>query len=193
MSASRAALAGIGALVLLEAFLIAAPLVILGGAIEWPASLDFAPSKVLPLIVERADAVRLGYGIYLGYSLLFAFVGTAIAWLAVRGTDGEHSPLLTLAIALAACSALARAIGIIRWLAGSLALGESWVATDDPAIRTALEAAQLATNGWGGAVGELLGNSVESIPVRRIGHLPVGLEAQPFVLDVLLGNVRVDG
>ena len=84
MSASRSALAGIGALILFEALLIAAPLAILGGAIDWPASLDFAASKALPLIVEQVDAVRLGYGLYLGYSLLFAFGGTAIAWLAVR-------------------------------------------------------------------------------------------------------------
>lgn len=180
MNGSRVALVGAGVLILFESFLIFAPLTILGGAIDWPASLDFAPSKVLPLIVEQRDAVRLGYGIYLGYSLLFAPVGVAIAWLAVRGTSGERSVLLSFAIALAVASALARAIGIIRWLAGSLSLGDAWLAAEDPSVRAALEAAQLATNGWGGAVGELLGVAlvaglwlgVVAVLILRHGALP---------------------
>jgi len=164
-------------LVIAESLLIFAPIAILGAAIDWPASLDLAPAEVLPLILSELPAVRLGYGIYLAYSLLFAFVGTVIAWLAVRGTSGERSTLLTLAVALAAASALARAIGIIRWLTASAALATARESGGDAA---GIEATQLAVNTWGGATGELLGVAllaslwlfVVSVLILRHGALP---------------------
>ena len=69
-------------------------------------------------------------------------------------TPGERSPLLTLAIAFAAISALARAIGIIRWLTASMALAGARAETGEA---SGIDAAQLALDAWGGATGELLG------------------------------------
>ena len=173
----RAALTLAGLLVIAESLLIFVPLAILGAAIGWPASLDLPPAEVLPLIRAELPAVRLGYGVYLLYSLLFAFVGTAAAWLAVRGTPGERSPLMSLAVSLAAVSALARAIGIIRWLTATTALGE---ARESGGEAAGIEAVQLAINYRGGATGELLGVAllaglwlfVVSVLILRYGGLP---------------------
>jgi len=63
-----------------------------------------------------------------------------------------------IAVGAAAASTLARAIGIIRWLTGSLALAEAHAAPGLPAdARLAIEATQGAINAWGGAIGEALG------------------------------------
>lgn len=146
-----------GLLILVQAFLIFVPMIILGGAINWPESLDYPPAQALPLIREQIDGVRLGYGVYLLYSVLFAVTGTVIIWLAGR-RDGVFGPLMALGVGLACISALARAIGIVRWLTGSTALAEAYAQPD--ADKPALEAAQLALNAWGGSVGENLGVAI---------------------------------
>ena len=183
----RTALALVGVAVVAESLLIFVPMGILGAAIGWPASLDLSPSEALPLIAGALPAVRLGYGAYLVYSLAFAFVGTGVAWLAVRGTTGERSPLVSLAVTLAGLSALARAIGIIRWLTASTALaaapgGES------------VHAVQLAVNAWGGAIGELLGVALlaglwlaaVSVLILAHGGLPRWLGATGLAVAVLV-------
>lgn len=153
---SRLAVRAIGLLVIAEALLIFAPLIILGAAIEWPASLDFPPAMVLPMILEHLDQVRLGYGIYLLYSLLWIVVGASVAWLA-NGQSERPSVLVSLAISLGVASALARAIGIIRWLTASTDLAETYAAPQDPVAQRAIEIAQTAVNSWGGSIGEVLG------------------------------------
>ena len=147
----------IAALVLLiQGFSIFAPMVVLGGAIQWPDSLDYPPAQMLPLLLEQVDAVRLGYGLYLGYSLLFLVTGALTIRLAAR--PGPLGVLGLIALGAAAASALARAIGIIRWLTGSVALAEAHSAPGLSAdARTAIEATQGAVNAWGGAIGEALG------------------------------------
>ena len=139
-----------GLLILVQAFLIFVPMIILGGAINWPESLDYPPAQALPLI-------RLGYGVYLLYSVLFAVTGTVIIWLAGR-RDGVFGPLMALGVGLACISALARAVGIVRWLTGSTALAEAYA--QPGADKPALESAQLALNAWGGSVGENLGVAI---------------------------------
>ena len=57
------------ALALLQTALFAVPLVVLGRAISWPASLRLPAAEALPLIAAQADAVLLGYGAYLAVSL----------------------------------------------------------------------------------------------------------------------------
>ena len=57
----------IGVLVILQAALLLIPQAILGSAIDWPDSLDFSPSKALPLVDDNLNDVRWGYGIYLIY------------------------------------------------------------------------------------------------------------------------------
>jgi len=82
--------------------------------------------------------------------------GTVIVKLA--GPPAGLGPFSVLAIVCAGASALARAIGIIRWLTATPALAAVYLnpATSEP-MRQALEATQLAVNAYGGAIGELLG------------------------------------
>jgi hypothetical protein len=145
-----------GGVLLLQGFSLFAPLVVLGGAIQWPDSLDYPPARMLPLLLEQIDAVRLGYGLYLGYSLLFLVTGVLTVRLAAR--PGPLGILGLVALGAAAASALARSIGIIRWLTGSTVLAEAYSAPGLSAdARTAIEATQAAINSWGGAIGEALG------------------------------------
>ena len=55
---------------IIEILLIFAPLIILGAAINWPASLDEPAGINLPLIHEQYTAMMTGYSIYLVYLLL---------------------------------------------------------------------------------------------------------------------------
>jgi hypothetical protein len=148
-----------GVLLVFEALLLFVPVIILGGAINWPASLNEPPSVVLPLIAQQADAVRIGYLIYLAYSILFWPLALLTARVVV---DGETlSPMLRIAAGFGIASAVARTLGIIRWLVAMPGLA---VIYNDPnateAARTAAEVAYRALNDYGGSVGELLGVSL---------------------------------
>lgn len=146
------------ALLLFQAFGIFVPISVLGAAIDWPASLGFSPDRVLPLIHAQESAVRLGYGAYFVWSLTFAASAALVVGLA-RG-DRPVTALSTLAIGLGVASALARAIGIVRWLTGSNALADAWVAAPAGSTeRIAIETTQLALNAYGGSIGEDLGVS----------------------------------
>ena len=148
-----------GLLLLFQAFFLFAPMAILGGAIDWPASLDFPPAQTLPLIHEQAAAVKLGYGLYLGWSLVFAFSAALVVGYA-KG-DRPLGSLAVLAIGLGVASALARAIGIVRWLTGSSALASAYATSPEgSAERVAIETTQLALNAYGGSIGEDLGVSI---------------------------------
>jgi Domain of unknown function (DUF4386) len=184
-----------GAVTLIQAFLIFAPLTILGAAIDWPASLDLSPAEALPLIASHIDDVRLGYGIYLFYSILWVITGTLVAWLAVR-RERAFGPMMMLAVGLACASALARGTGIIRWLTASHELSiantaQGMAAGPDGA---GIEAVQLAVNAWGGAVGEILGVSIFAalwlviVSVMMITHrsLPKALGYAGFVVAIIV-------
>lgn len=144
-----------------EAALLFVPLAILGAAINWPDSLDFAPSKALPLIFDQLGQVRLGYGVYLLYSLAWALIGPAIAWVAL-GSDKRVGPLFVTAVGLICASALARAIGIIRWLTASTFLAENY-GDATPEGQQTIELIQSVVNSWGGAIGEILGVSLLTV------------------------------
>lgn len=155
-STSRSLLLAAGLVLLAQGFVIFAPMAVLGGAIQWPDSLDYSPARMLPLLREQLGAVRLGYGLYLGYSLLFLATGVLTVRLAAR--PGPLGALALIAIGAAAVSALARTIGILRWLTGSLVLAEAHAAPGlSPEGRAAIETMQAAINAWGGAIGEALG------------------------------------
>ncbi len=147
----------IAALVALEGLLIFVPLVILGAAIDWPGSLDAPANEQLPLIYDEANAVRLGYFFYLIYSVLFWPVGLLI----IRTVSKEEKPLLQIAAGFAAISAMARTIGIIRWLVPMPVLAEQYV---DPATsestKASIEVTYQMLNDFGGTIGEVLGVSM---------------------------------
>ena len=99
---------------IIEFLLIFAPLIILGAAINWPASLDEPASVNLPLILDKYMAMMTGYSICLVYSLLF----WPMAYLTGRAIviGGADNTLFRVASGFAALSVLSRVLGIVRWL-----------------------------------------------------------------------------
>ncbi len=144
---------------IIEALLIFAPLAILGAAINWPASLDEPAAINLPLIVEQASAVRLGYFIYLIYSILFWPV--ALLTVRVVAKRNDYGPLLQVAAGFGIASAVLRCLGIIRWLVPMPVLAQQYVvpATSE-ATRQAIAVVYQMLNDYAGSVGELLGVSL---------------------------------
>jgi hypothetical protein len=190
---SRSLLLVAGIVLLVQGFSLFAPMAVLGGAIQWPDSLDFPPAQMLPLLREQLAGVRLGYGLYLGYSLLFLATGVLTVRLAAR--PGALGALALIAIGAAAASALARSIGILRWLTGSTVLADAYAAPGLSAEgRAAIEAVQAAINAWGGAIGEMLGVAAfaaiwaiaASLVILRDRQLPVWAGVAGLVVGVVV-------
>ncbi len=168
-----------GAILLLQGLLMFAPLAILGAAINWPASLSEPASMVLPLISAQAGAVRMGYFIYLLYSILFW--PTALLVVRVVARSDSYGPLLRIAAGFGIASAVARTLGIVRWLGAMPGLAAQYVdpATSDQTRATISTVFQLL-NDYAGMVGEVLGVSFfaalwvgcVSIAILRSGALP---------------------
>lgn len=133
-----------GVTALLFGTLMFVPAAILGAAIDWPASLDEPATVMMPMLRENAFAIQVGYLVYLAYSILF------LPAIGILGRLAGDSPLVRIAIVIAAVSAAARAIGILRWLTVLPELAESGAS---PELFDAI-------NSYGGAIGELLGVSI---------------------------------
>jgi hypothetical protein len=145
-----------GALVLAESLLIFVPMIVLGAAIGWPASLDEPAATLLPKLVAQAGAVQAGYTVYFVYSLIFLpVVLVLLRWAGVA----PGSATGVTAIALATTSVAFRCIGILRWLTvmPALAVAHAAAAPDE---RGVIEQVYFAINTYGGAMGELLGVSL---------------------------------
>ncbi|GAA3885031.1 hypothetical protein GCM10022243_57310 [Saccharothrix violaceirubra] len=142
-------------LLLVEGLLLFVPLVILGAAVDWPASLGEPAAAVLPRVAENETALRLGYVLYLAYSALFLPVAL---WATVTlAPDRQDSRPARLGLAFAALSALARCVGIVRWLTTMPDLAHGW---QEGGNREAIEVQYDALNSFAGGVGELLGVSL---------------------------------
>jgi len=103
-----------------------------------------------------------GYGIYLIYSLLFWPVCYCTGR-AIVGNDMEN-PLFRVANGFAALSALARSLGIVRWMFAMPVLAAIYVdPTSSDAAREATVAAYEMLNSYAGGVGELLGVSLFAV------------------------------
>lgn len=146
----------LGAFFIAEALLSFAPVVVLGAAIGWPASLGAPAAQQLAAIAAAPDAVRAGYGLYLLYSIA---VAPLLIVLAARTWGGLAHPAAATVAAFAALSALARGIGILRWLTVMPVLAQAHAA-GDPAARAPIELVFTATTTWGGGIGEILGVSL---------------------------------
>lgn len=146
---------GLGVLLIIEGLLAFVPVLVLGAAIGWPASLDQPAAVQLAAIAAKPQAVAAGYGVYLLYSLLVLPVLVGVAALAFGRLD--HACALGV-VGFAAMSALARAIGILRWLTVMPALANARQA--DPAGGASIERLFDAINAYGGGIGELLGVSL---------------------------------
>jgi hypothetical protein len=142
----------LGALFVLEAVLSFLPLLILGPAIGWPASLRHPADAQLLAIAAKPDAVRWGYSIYLLYSVLIAPVAVLVA-ARVCGLRGTFAAMI---VSFGALSALARVVGILRWLTVMPVMAGAY-ATSDASARAMIETVFIALNSYGGGIGELLG------------------------------------
>jgi hypothetical protein len=116
--------------------------------------LDLPASHNLPLLLTQPTSVKLGYSVYLLYSLLFFPVILLISR-AIAGKD-ELPMLLKLAVGFALLSTLARCLGIIRWLTVMPALATQYQAAD-PAGQSVIATVYTAFNSYAGGVGEILG------------------------------------
>ncbi len=190
-------------LLILEPVFMLTAFSVLSSSINWPASLDEPASVNLPLITQQSGAVILGYGSYLLFSLLILPISVML-YFALKGR--EASPLLAVAAAVGVVSALARALGIGRWLFLMPALAEVYL---DPgssqATREAVEVAYAAFNEYAGGVGEIIGVSMTgafwvgltSVALLRSERFPswlglVGLLAAAVLLAGALPIVGLD-
>jgi hypothetical protein len=149
---------GLGLLLFADALLAFAPVAILGAAIGWPASLRLPAADQLAAIAAHPTAVALGYGVYLLYSILIAPV---MIGLASRTFGGLNHPLATTVAVFGALSALARSIGILRWLTVMPVLAAAHAgAGADPALRNQIEWLFRGLTLYGGGIGEVLGVSL---------------------------------
>ena len=148
----------LGALLIIQSLFIFVPMYILGTAIGWPDSLNFPAKEILPLIHSQATAVSIGYFLYFLYSILFFFTGTILVTELKKTSTNQTS--MNIAATAAGLSALARVIGILRWLVPFPLLAASYVSTVDPNLRLIQETIYTVGNNYGGGVGELLGVTI---------------------------------
>ena len=143
----------LGALLIFTALLSFAPLAVLGSAFGWPASLSAPAAEQLAAIHANPGALRLGYGLYLLYSILMAPVMIGLASCVLGSVAPVRSAVVS---GFATLSTLARAIGIARWLTVMPALASAHAAADAP-TRAQIELLFDAVTKYGGGIGELLG------------------------------------
>jgi len=182
---TRLGLVAAAALMLFQAFFILVPMQILGGAIGWPASLDFPASQILPLIHAKSGDMRVGYSLYLLWSVVFAISVTVIASHAARSKP--LGGLGALAIGFGVTSSLARTLGILRWPTGSLVLADRYADTGlSTGDRLGIETLQSMLNAYGGGIGEILGVAIfGGLSVFVLGLLIVERGGLPAILGFI--------
>ncbi len=142
-------------LTLSQVILFLVPLIILGHAIGWPASLRLPAGQALPLIAQHAMAVQIGYW---GYLLtVVAMVPFVLALRRLAQAQGIVGLLPDSMVAFGLLAALLKSLGIVRWLVAMPELARLHASTSDATLRAAVEANYVAINGYAGSVGELLG------------------------------------
>jgi hypothetical protein len=140
---------------LLQAGLFAVPLIVLGRAIGWPASLRLSAAEALPLIAREVLSVQIGYWAYMLTAL--AMIPLSVALRAYAHSKGVRGLLVDTAALLGAAAGTFKMLGIVRWLVAMPALATSYIATKDAVTKTVIETSYSMLNDYAGAVGELLG------------------------------------
>lgn len=175
-TASASAARWAGGASILQGLILFVPMIVLGGAINWPESLSDPAAIALPRLLENEGAVRFGYIVYLVYSILFA---VAIILLLRYVQSRAAIALGALIAGFAVASALARSIGIVRWLVPAPELAEAYVATANENERVAISVVFDSMNAYGGTIGEVLGVSI--FAALSIGLLSIAaLTARAF-------------
>ena len=154
---SRGTLGFTGILSILQGLLIFVPTFVLGAAINWPDSLDYPASQLLPELIEQESVVRFGYIAYLIYSILFVF---SMFMLTKLSSGKTMAAMFGIILAFAIASTTARSIGIVRWLVPMPQLAESWGSATTDQERYAISVTYDSLNLFGGTVGEVLGVSI---------------------------------
>ncbi len=152
---SRAEKTALVLLVLAQVVLFLVPLIVLGQAIGWPASLRLPAAEALPLIARNATALQVGYWGYLLTAT--AMVPLALALRRHAHAHGEMGLVVDVMAAFGIAAAVLKTLGIVRWLIAMPSLASLHVGSTDPALRTVIEVSYVALNGYAGSVGELLG------------------------------------
>jgi len=142
-------------LVLAQVVLFLIPLIVLGQAIGWPASLRLPAGDALPLVARNATAVQIGYWGYLLTAT--AMVPLALALRRFAHAHGDRGLLVDAMAAFGIAAAILKTLGIVRWLIAMPSLATLHGSASDPAIRAAIEMNYVALNSYAGSVGELLG------------------------------------
>ncbi|NPU68862.1 DUF4386 family protein [Bradyrhizobium sp. 83012] len=167
-------------LVAAQVVLFLVPLIVLGQAIGWPASLRLPASEALPLIARNAMAVLIGYWGYLLTAT--AMLPLALALRRFALAQGVHGGLPDTMAAMGVAAAVLKTLGIVRWLSAMPNLAGLHAATTDPIVRAAAEVSYAALNGYAGSVGELLGVQLFS-----------GLWLMLVGIMLLCTNLRING
>jgi hypothetical protein len=148
-----------GFLLVTESLLLFAPIIILGAAINWPASLEQPANVILIELVKHSQPVFLGYFIYLIYSVLFLPV--ALYTIRIVKGDKSNTTILYIGIGFATASMITRTLGIIRWLVAMPILARIYVKPETSEIsRAAIDIVYQTLNNYGGSIGEVLGVSL---------------------------------
>jgi hypothetical protein len=153
---SRATQHAVAGLAVLQVALFAVPLIVLGQAIKWPASLRLPPAEALPLIAANKPAIMLGYWAYMLVSVALIPLAFALRQWVVERRGQNH--LLDAVTFIGAAAGVLKTLGIVRWLVAMPALAATYVDPATDAVRRQIiEVTYLTLNGYAGAVGELLG------------------------------------
>jgi hypothetical protein len=149
---NRSASAGrVAAACLIAQFcLMLAAFLILSNAINWPMSLDDPASIALPRVIDQALPMMVGYGCYLMVGLLLIPASAAL-----NDRLGLTGAFASLTMALATFAAIAKSIGITRWLFAMPALADAYAKPG--ADREAIAVVFDALNAYAGNIGEILG------------------------------------
>lgn len=122
---------------------------VLSSSINWPASLDDPASITLPRLLDRYGLVMTGYSLYLLVALLLVPATAALnRRFSLTGALGQTT------LALAIISAMAKSIGITRWLFAMPALAQVYASGTN---RATIELLFTTLNAYAGGIGEILG------------------------------------
>ena len=192
----RAETSALVLLTLAQVVLFLVPIIVLGQAIGWPASLRLPANEALPLIASKATAVQVGYWGYLLTAV--AMIPFVIALRRYALAHGAGGMLTDTMATLGVTGAVLKTLGIVRWLIAMPTLASLHAGTTDPALRLIFEVNYTALNGYAGSVGELLGVQLFSgfwlvllgVSLSRMGWRLNGLASLALGIGFVLNSLR---